>query len=191
MAQLCLGTKICIKQWLVSGASTFQYMRAVFLSPKCDNFGCLHTRQDQNELHLNRWFFFVKIGIFCKSIAARLPSVVPAFTQPYPFGGKMKLIICQIRHELSWKKNFRWRTLYVKRIYHSTKLPKFLTFYIYWEYYILYKWLPDGSCKLINLSEVVIEVRNKNFVYFLYKGGKLFSKLLPNNIFFCHNWRSS
>ena len=24
------------------------------LRPKCDNFVCLHTRQDQNELHLKR-----------------------------------------------------------------------------------------------------------------------------------------
>ena len=24
----------------------------------CDNFACLHTFRDQNELHLKRWFFF-------------------------------------------------------------------------------------------------------------------------------------
>ena len=29
----------------------------VFCAPKCDNFACLHTRQDQNKLHLKRWFF--------------------------------------------------------------------------------------------------------------------------------------
>ena len=46
-------------------------------------------------------FFFAKIGIFCKSIAGPLPSVVQAHTQPYSFGGSIKLIICQIRHELS------------------------------------------------------------------------------------------
>ena len=40
-------------------------------------------------------FFFAKIGIFCKSI------VVQAFTQAYSFGGRIKLIICQIRLELS------------------------------------------------------------------------------------------
>ena len=66
-------------------------------------------------------FFFAKIGIFCKSIAGPLPSVVQGYTQPYSFGGKIKLIICQIRHELSvtihvistsWKKNVGWRTLY-------------------------------------------------------------------------------
>ena len=46
-------------------------------------------------------FFFAKIGIFCKSISVPLPSVVQAYTQPYSFGGRIKLIICQIRHELS------------------------------------------------------------------------------------------
>ena len=38
----------------------------------CDNFACLHTHQDQNELHLKYDFFFAKIGIFCKSIAGLL-----------------------------------------------------------------------------------------------------------------------
>ena len=61
--------------------------------------------------------FFAKIGIFCKSIAGPLSE---ANTQPYSFGGRVKLIICQIRHELSfiiheistsWKKNVRWQTL--------------------------------------------------------------------------------
>ena len=76
MAQLCLWTKIRYKQWLVLGASAFQCMRAGFLCPKCDNFACLHTRQNQNELHLKSWFFFqnphqtvirfgcVRVGVF-------------------------------------------------------------------------------------------------------------------------------
>ena len=46
-------------------------------------------------------FFFAKIGIFCKSIAVPLPKVVQAYAQPYSFGRRIKLIICQIRHELS------------------------------------------------------------------------------------------
>ena len=46
------------------------------------------------------------------------PSVVQAYTQPYSFGGSIKLIICQIRHELSvtihqisfsWKKTLDGR----------------------------------------------------------------------------------
>ena len=36
-----------------------------------------------------------------QSIAAILPSVVRAFTQPYSLDGRMKQIICQMRHELS------------------------------------------------------------------------------------------
>ena len=64
-------------------------------------------------------FFCAKIGIFCKSITGPLSE---AKTQPsYSFSGRIKLIICQIRHELSvtiheisssWKK-VRWRTLYI------------------------------------------------------------------------------
>ena len=38
-----------------------------FLCPKLDNLACLHTCPDRNEFHLKRWFFFSKIGIFCKS----------------------------------------------------------------------------------------------------------------------------
>ena len=59
MAQLCLWTKIRTKQWLILGVSAFQCMRAGFLCSKCDNFACLHTHQDQNELHLKRWFCFL------------------------------------------------------------------------------------------------------------------------------------
>ena len=35
-------------------------MRAGFRCLKCDNFGCLHTRQDRNELHLKIWYFLSK-----------------------------------------------------------------------------------------------------------------------------------
>ena len=112
MAQLCLWTKIRTKQWLVLGVSAFQCMRAGFLSPKCNNFACLHTRQDQNELHL-KIHFFSKIGIFCKCVEGPLSE---AYTQLYSFGERIKLIICQIRHKLSVTlheiKKFRWRTLY-------------------------------------------------------------------------------
>ena len=90
----CNGLYLLI---FVLGASTFQCMHTGFLCSKCDNFACLHTRQDQNELHLKRWFF----SFVCKSIAGPLPSVVQAYTQSYSFGGWIKLIICQIGHELS------------------------------------------------------------------------------------------
>ena len=109
-----------MKNGLVLGASAFQCMRAGFRCPKCNNFVCLHTRQDQIELHLNRWILFAKIDMFCKSIAGPLPSVIQAYIQPYSCGGRIKLIICQIRLEISitireistsWK-NVRWRTLF-------------------------------------------------------------------------------
>ena len=36
-----------------------------------------------------------------QSNAAIFPNVVQAYTQPYSFSVRIKLIICQIRHELS------------------------------------------------------------------------------------------
>ena len=36
-----------------------QYFPAGFLCPEYDNFACLYFSQDQNELHLKRWFFFL------------------------------------------------------------------------------------------------------------------------------------
>ena len=121
MAELWLWTKILTKQCLVLGAPAFQCKRVGLLYPKYDKFACLHTRQDQNELHLKKWI----AKIFCKSICWNIPNFVQAFTQPYSFGERIKLIICQIRYELSvtiheigisWKKNVRWRTLYTKNI---------------------------------------------------------------------------
>ena len=113
MAQLCLLKKIRAIQWLFLGASAFQSMSAGFLCVKCDNFACLHTRQDRNKLHLKIWFFFAKIDIFRKLIADPLPSVVQAYTQTYSFGGRITLIIYQIRHELSvtiHKISSSWKT---------------------------------------------------------------------------------
>ena len=119
MAQLCLWTKILTKQWLVLGARAFQCMRAGFLCPKCNNFACLHISQDQNKLHLNRWFFLPKSASSVSRSQAHIASVVQACIQSYSFVGRIKLIICQIRHELSVtihqlkKKNVRWQTLYL------------------------------------------------------------------------------
>ena len=60
-------------------------------------FGRLHTCQDQSELHLKRWFFCQNR----QSNVAIFPSVVQSYTKSYSFGGRIKLIICEIRHELS------------------------------------------------------------------------------------------
>ena len=74
---------ICEEKWLNYGSGSeyvlntdsfwvcrlFNVCVWVFCAPKSNNSACLHTRQDKKELHLKRWFFFVKTGIFCKSIA--------------------------------------------------------------------------------------------------------------------------
>ena len=52
-------------------------------------------------------FFLPKSASFVSRSQAIFPSVV----QPYLIGGRIKLIICKIRHELVEKK-VRWRTLY-------------------------------------------------------------------------------
>ena len=47
-----------------------------------------------------------------QSDVAIFPSVVQAYTQPYSFGGRIRLIICQIRHELSvtiYEMNTSWK----------------------------------------------------------------------------------
>ena len=63
---------------------------------------------------------FCNIIIIFKGNVAIFPSVVQAYTQPASLGGRIQLIICQIRLELSvtiheistgWKKNVGWRTL--------------------------------------------------------------------------------
>ena len=48
--------------------------------------------------------FIWKDDFFCHDFHSNVAiflSVVQAYTQPYSFGGRIKLIICQIRHELS------------------------------------------------------------------------------------------
>ena len=58
-----------------------------------------------------------------QSNVAIFPSIVQAYTQPCSFVGRIKLIIWQIRHEVSvtihvistsWKKNVTWRNQYFK-----------------------------------------------------------------------------
>ena len=114
----CNGLSLLIFKESVPNSNSFCVRR---LFKKFDNFASLHTRQDQNELHLKRWFFFLpkSTSSVGRSIAI-FPSVVQAYTQPYWSGVRITVIICQIRHELSvtiheistsWNKNVRWRTL--------------------------------------------------------------------------------
>ena len=64
----------------------FNVWLRVFCAPKCNNFACLHSRQDQNELHLKRWFFLPKSASSVGRFVAIFPSVVQAYKQPYSFG---------------------------------------------------------------------------------------------------------
>ena len=111
--------KVRTKQWLVLGVSAFQCIRVGFLWPKCENFACYLPRSKWASFE--KMIFFAKIGIFCKSIASSLSEALFKGTQPYSVGGRIKLIICQIKHELnviiheistSWK-NVRWQILYL------------------------------------------------------------------------------
>ena len=117
MTQLCILTKIRTKQWLVLDASAFQCMRAGFLCPKRDNFAYYTYPTRSKWASSEKMIFFAKT---LQSNVAMFPCVVQPCTQPYSFGRKIKLIICQIRHKLSltiqkistsWK-NVRWRTQY-------------------------------------------------------------------------------
>ena len=47
-------------------------------------------------------FFLPKSASSVSRPVAIFPGVVQVHTQPYSFGGRIKLIICQIRHELSF-----------------------------------------------------------------------------------------
>ena len=144
MAQLCIWTKICIKQWLVLGAPAFQCMRADFLCLKYENFACLHPPKIKMNFIWKYEFFFAKIGIFCKSIAGPISSVVQAYIQPYSFGGRIKLIICQIRRELSvtiheistsWKKTLDVGPYICFRIH----LRNYFIFSIYFYFFYFLK----------------------------------------------------
>ena len=99
--KMASGSKFASKQWLVLGASAYQYVRAGFPCSKWDNI-CLFTYPPKSK-----WASSEKMILLPKSAPSLsrsveiFPSVVQEYTQPYSFGGRIKLIICQIRHELS------------------------------------------------------------------------------------------
>ena len=186
------SSKICTKQWLVLGASAFQCMRAGFLCPNCDNFTCLHTRHDQNELDLKRWFF-AKICILCKSIAGPLSQ---AYTRLYSFGGRIKLIICQIRHELGityhspnkrWLKKVRWRTQYniEKNFKYSTVISTFSKHITIFRTLSIYIWQlicqQTTNKKLWACLFIICRIIKFFFFILLREGITLESKAVPTN----------
>ena len=129
------------------GCIGFSMYTCGFSVPQMPQF-CLLTYSPRSKwASSEKMIFFPKIGIFCKlhilqyyhdfkSNVAIFPSVVQAYTQLYSFGGRIKLIICQIRPELSvaiheistsWKKNVKWRTQYINvKIKAMTKAKYYL-----------------------------------------------------------------
>ena len=100
------------------GCVGFQCMHGRFSGPKMRQFYLFTYPPKSKWAPFEKNIFFAKI---VKSNIAIFPSIVQASTQPYSFGGRIKLIVCQIRHDLSvgiseisssWKKNVRWRIQY-------------------------------------------------------------------------------
>ena len=153
MAQLCLWTKIRTKQWLVLGTLAFQCMREGFLCPKCNNFACLHSRQDQNELHLKRWFFCAKIDIFCKSIC---PNISQRYSSVYT-----NIFVRQM-DKTNYQSNQTWA-----KCYHTRCI-----FYLQFSY--MYEYVPQftyfASFDVLN--------RITSFKFTFYKAREIFTILL-------------
>ena len=83
------------------GCVGFSMYASGFSVPQMRQF-CLFTYPPRSKwASSEKVILFAEIGIFCKSIAGPLTSVVQAYTQPYSVGRRIKLIICQIRHLLS------------------------------------------------------------------------------------------
>ena len=92
-------------------------------APNSDSYGfsvpqmrqvCLFTCPPRSKwASSEKMIFFPKSASSVNRSVAILPSVIQVYTQPYLFGGRIKLIICLFRHELrtSWRKNLRWLTL--------------------------------------------------------------------------------
>ena len=125
MVQLCLWTKIHTKQWLVLGALAGFSMYACGFSVLQMRQFCLFNNPPRSKwASSEKMIFFPKSASSVSRSVAIFSSLVKAYTQSYSFGGRMKLIICQIRHELcyhyeictSWKKTVRWCTLYMQTI---------------------------------------------------------------------------
>ena len=100
----------------------YQCKRAGFLCPKCDDFACLHT------LHLKRRFFLPQ-------------SVASPLSQHCSSVYTTKLIICQIRYELSviiheirtsWTKMLNVNTMWIFICLFQINSVKLLKIY-YWN----------------------------------------------------------
>ena len=90
-----LWTKIRTKQWLVLAASVFCAPNVIIL------LVYIPAKIKISFIWKDDFFFLPKSPSSVSRSIAIFPSDVQAYTQPYSFGGRIKVIICQIRHELS------------------------------------------------------------------------------------------
>ena len=97
------------------GCVGFSMYACWFYMPQMRQF-CLFTYPPRSKWASSEKmiFFLPKSASSVSRSQAHLVNRIQAYTQPYPFAGKIKLIICQIRHELcvtiheistSWKKS--------------------------------------------------------------------------------------
>ena len=153
------------------------WVRLSNLCPKCDNFACLHTRQDQNVLQPKRWFFLPKLASSRSWSQAHLAKRIHAYTQSYSFGGRIILIICQIRHELnvtiqeistSWKKTLNGGP-------YSTSTNRICEFgifhislswrYLNWGLMFIHNWSLQSFSQDYDLASYPIHVVCVNFIH--------------------------
>ena len=87
---------------ILVGSVSFSMYACGFSVPQMRQF-CLFT-----YLPRSKWasseemvFFLPKSASSVSRLQAHFSSVVQAYTQAYSFGGRIKIIICQIRHVLS------------------------------------------------------------------------------------------
>ena len=67
-----LGSKLTANSNSFWVCRLFNVWVRVFCAPKCDSFACLHTHPRSKWTSFEKMIFFIKICIFCKSIAGSL-----------------------------------------------------------------------------------------------------------------------
>ena len=122
------------------GCVGFSMYTSGFSVPQIRKFW-LFTYPPRSKWASSEKIIFLPQLAFCKSTAGSLSEV---YTQPYTFGGRIKLIICHIRHELSvtiheistsWKESVRWRTQY--NVDYQTKIFEkfFMAIFLFQAHY--------------------------------------------------------
>ena len=155
MIQLCFWNKIRTAQWLALDSLAFQCMCAGFLCPKCDNFACLHTRQDKNELYLKRRFFLPKSA---SSKSRSQPDLTEQKHIGFPIGFNSWInwtlyIVSEMLH--FWE----WRCIYVdgaSRTLSATAAICLGVRIVFGFYGLVYRW----GCQFLSLFHKIKNIRS-------------------------------